>query len=167
MRDNIHTKKRLKQFLRLMLSEHQDWQVRAIEILYALQTVDEQREGRCLENNGRGYDRNDAIRFSIYSELVMTDNLERITPAAWNVISDRLPRYAGQVLEYIDDDSLIKHFDDYTGGICPYVANRDIINQKLRELVKGHPELQKVVEPPRAWYPESPDEVYQPTLPGL
>jgi hypothetical protein len=88
-----------KQSVREKLSTDQKWIEKALIILYKYQTEDEKQEGETVEQNGKGFNYHDAYVLSLYATYLIEG--KTLTGSQLEVVVFRLPKYAGQILKYI------------------------------------------------------------------
>jgi hypothetical protein len=91
-----------KQSVREKLSTDIEWIKKALRLLYSYQTEGEKGEGETVKQNGKGFNYQDAPVLSDYAKFLIKGGTLRVEQL--EVIKDRLPKYAGQILKYIQSN---------------------------------------------------------------
>lgn len=92
-----------KQSIRERLSNDEDLISEALIYLYRCQTESEKEEGVTAEQNGKGFNYEDASKLSYYAILLLDG--KTLSELQLEEAKRRLPKYAGQILTYIQSKS--------------------------------------------------------------
>ena len=91
-----------KQSIRELLSTDEKWIEKAIILLYSYQIESEKEEGITVEQNGKGFNYKESLVLSVYAEYLIKGNT--LTEYQLELAKEKLPKYAGQILKYIQSN---------------------------------------------------------------
>lgn len=91
-----------KHSVREKLSTDETWIKQALLLLYSYQTEDEKENEATAEQNGKGFNYEDASKLSYYAENIRRG--KPLTELQLQEAKNRLPKYAGQILKYIQSN---------------------------------------------------------------
>lgn len=89
-------------YLRSQLAANPAWAVKALTLVYAHQTADEQADKKTSLKNGAGFNGLDAEILSSFSEQVLKGR--KLSPKQLAIVHRKMPRYARQVLASISPE---------------------------------------------------------------
>lgn len=81
------------------LGSNNKWVEQALLLLYRYQTEDEKEGGETVEQNGKGFNYNDAPTLSYYATELLKGN--SLSSTQYLYAKMLLPKYCGQILAYI------------------------------------------------------------------
>lgn len=96
------SKDTLLAYLRSQLSQNPAWAIKALTLVYAHQTADEQADKKTSLKNGAGFNGLDAEILSSFSEQVIKGR--KLSPKQMAIVHRKMPRYARQVLASISPE---------------------------------------------------------------
>ena len=96
------SKDTLLAYLRSQLSQNPAWAIKALTLVYAHQTADEQADKKTSLKNGAGFNGLDAEILSSFSEQVIKGR--KLSPKQLAIVHRKMPRYARQVLASISPE---------------------------------------------------------------
>lgn len=111
MKSKKITKAARKEFVRAMLKNNKTWALRALVVIYAHQTVDEQSTGITSHENGVGFSGSDSEILSSFA--VQYQRRGWLTYKQMTIVFRLIPKYWRQVIDNADldkiDSLIIKH----------------------------------------------------------
>lgn len=88
-----------KEDIKEKLSTDEKWIIEALKLLYSYQTREERQEDSTNEQNGKGFNYEDAPILSSYAGWVLTGR--SLPPIKLDEAKKRLPKYWKQILSFI------------------------------------------------------------------
>lgn len=90
--------------VRLKLKDDSEFAVRCLLLLYRYQTGDEVEHRDSHHENKHGYNKPDAPILTTIAELIKAGN--PLSVAGWQILQQRLPKYAKQLSRLLDGEEL-------------------------------------------------------------
>lgn len=89
----------VQEVVKKQLEKNPRWQLKALQVLYNRQTVDEQISMQTTNHNGKGFTAFDA---KVLTDLALKARSSRLKSYHYDTLSKRLPKYWRQIVEVSD-----------------------------------------------------------------
>ncbi len=136
----FYTKKSRVEFFKKMLSENTGWAIRALEVIYKFQTLDEKAAGVTAEDNGVGFTGVDAELLSSFAVQIAKNKAAKsagtlkqgfglLSPKQSGLLLKKMGKYAVQLITVLESE-----------GKAPPVTPLSKLEQ---EIIDGKPLVKK------------------------
>jgi hypothetical protein len=99
---------KLKEVVRTQLATNRRWQLKALQVIYSLQTTEEQKVKGTKVHNGVGFTAFDA---QILTDLAEKSKFSCLQNYHYGILAKRLPKYWRQIIQVSDTEKLQKFAD--------------------------------------------------------
>jgi len=106
-----YTRKQIISFLRIKLLTNRDWRIRALNMLFNLQTEPEKYDYITKEDNGIGFTKIDSLKLNTIVRKIQRKKEISIDDEKYLKI--KIPRYAAQIARFSNKTKLKEALDNY------------------------------------------------------